>query len=41
MGDAGVDEIACLVDFGLPPETVLSHLEDLLLLKKLIDEEGR
>ena len=26
---AGVDEIACLIDFGVPADEVLSHLEDL------------
>jgi acyl carrier protein len=26
---AGVDEIACLIDFGIAPDTVLEHLRDL------------
>ena len=31
---AGVDEIACLIDFGIAPELVLEHLPD---LKRLLD----
>ncbi|WP_337878095.1 MupA/Atu3671 family FMN-dependent luciferase-like monooxygenase [Caldimonas sp.] len=31
----GVDEIACLIDFGVDTETVLSHLEYLNQLRKL------
>ena len=31
---AGVDEIACLIDFGIAPELVLQHLPD---LKRLMD----
>ncbi|MFN3414706.1 MAG: MupA/Atu3671 family FMN-dependent luciferase-like monooxygenase [Caldimonas sp.] len=31
----GVDEIACLIDFGVDSETVLSHLEYLNQLRKL------
>jgi natural product biosynthesis luciferase-like monooxygenase protein len=31
---AGVDEIACLIDFGIAPDTVLEHLTD---LKQLMD----
>jgi natural product biosynthesis luciferase-like monooxygenase protein len=27
--EAGVDEIACLIDFGIDSETVLAHLQDL------------
>ncbi|HZY17563.1 MAG TPA: MupA/Atu3671 family FMN-dependent luciferase-like monooxygenase [Ramlibacter sp.] len=29
---AGVDEIACLIDFGIPPDTVLAHLQHLKAL---------
>ena len=29
---AGVDEIACLIDFGIAPATVLEHLHDLKVL---------
>jgi natural product biosynthesis luciferase-like monooxygenase protein len=32
---AGVDELACLVDFGLPSAQALAHLEHLLRLKEL------
>lgn len=32
LKEAGVDEIACLIDFGVPTDTVLSHLHDLKLL---------
>ncbi|MGB3442823.1 MAG: MupA/Atu3671 family FMN-dependent luciferase-like monooxygenase [Actinophytocola sp.] len=35
---AGVDEIACLIDFGLPAETVLDHLEHLARLRDLASE---
>jgi len=37
---AGVDEIACLIDFGLPAETVLEHLEDLVRLRDLAGEQA-
>lgn len=32
--DIGVDEVACLIDFGLPTETVLEGLEHLWVLQK-------
>ena len=31
---AGVDEIACLIDFGLPPETIMNGLEHLDVLRQ-------
>jgi natural product biosynthesis luciferase-like monooxygenase protein len=34
VADAGVDEIACLIDFGVAADTVLAHLHD---LKALMD----
>jgi acyl carrier protein len=34
LRDAGVDEIACLIDFGIPTQTVLDHLQH---LKSLMD----
>ncbi|MEZ0308395.1 MAG: MupA/Atu3671 family FMN-dependent luciferase-like monooxygenase [Ramlibacter sp.] len=34
LRDAGVDEIACLIDFGVDADTVLQHLSD---LKQLMD----
>ena len=34
----GVDEIACLIDFGIDTDTVLAHLRD---LKALMDAAGR
>jgi natural product biosynthesis luciferase-like monooxygenase protein len=34
LRDAGVDEIACLIDFGIPTQTVLDHLQH---LKQLMD----
>jgi natural product biosynthesis luciferase-like monooxygenase protein len=37
---AGVDEIACLIDFGLPADTVLDHLEDLVRLRDLASESA-
>lgn len=33
--DVGVDELACLIDFGAPQSTVLAGLEHLNLLRKL------
>lgn len=35
---AGVDEIACLIDFGVETDTVLAHLRD---LKALMDAAGK
>jgi len=35
LRQAGVDEIACLIDFGIDTDTVLAHLND---LKKVMDE---
>lgn len=32
LRDAGVDEIACLIDFGIPAQTVLDHLRHLKAL---------
>ncbi|MCA1568671.1 MAG: LLM class flavin-dependent oxidoreductase [Acidobacteria bacterium] len=34
LADAGVDEIACLIDFGLPFDTVMEGLRHLNVLKK-------
>jgi len=31
----GVDELACLIDFGVDPQTVLEHLQDLDALREL------
>lgn len=33
----GVDEVACLIDFGVPTDTVLRHLPHLLALKQRCD----
>lgn len=33
MAAIGVDEVACLIDFGVDPELVLTHLEHLVELK--------
>ena len=38
LRDAGVDEIACLIDFGVAPQTVLGHLHH---LKQLMDAARR
>ena len=38
LRDAGVDEIACLIDFGVDADTVLSHLQN---LKQLMQASGR
>ncbi|MDB5875430.1 MAG: MelG protein (non-ribosomal peptide synthetase)-like protein [Ramlibacter sp.] len=35
LKDAGVDEIACLIDFGVDADTVLAHLENLKQLMQL------
>jgi natural product biosynthesis luciferase-like monooxygenase protein len=37
LGEMGVDEIACLVDFGAAPGAVLESLERLALLRELCD----
>src|SRR5690606_32384115 len=34
--EIGVDEVACLIDFGVSTETVLSHLDALRQLKDLV-----
>lgn len=34
LSEAGVDEIACLIDFGLPPDTVMDGLHHLSVLNK-------
>lgn len=36
---AGVDEIACLIDFGVPADLVLEHLEHLDHLRRLVNAE--
>lgn len=38
LQEAGVDEIACLIDFGIETETVLAHLHD---LQQLMEAAGR
>ncbi|MDB5883556.1 MAG: MelG protein (non-ribosomal peptide synthetase)-like protein [Ramlibacter sp.] len=38
LKSVGVDEIACLIDFGIDTETVLAHLGD---LKALMDAAGK
>jgi natural product biosynthesis luciferase-like monooxygenase protein len=38
LKSAGVDEIACLIDFGVHTDTVLAHLQD---LKALMDAAGK
>jgi natural product biosynthesis luciferase-like monooxygenase protein len=38
LSEAGVDEIACLIDFGIATDTVLAHLHD---LKGLMDACAR
>ncbi len=37
----GVDEIACLIDFGVPSQTVLEHLELLATLRERIEAAQR
>ena len=38
--EAGVDEIACLIDFGVDHDEVLAHLEHLNALKTLVERRG-
>jgi len=38
---AGVDEIACLIDFGIAPDTVLQHLQDLKQLMEAARSRGQ
>jgi natural product biosynthesis luciferase-like monooxygenase protein len=38
--DAGVDEIACLIDFGVASDTVLAHLQDLKQLMLACQQSG-
>src|SRR5438552_5173294 len=40
LKDAGVDEIACLIDFGVPSDVVLSHLPRLNELRQLANRES-
>ena len=37
---AGVDEIGCLVDFGIAPDTVLEHLPAIARLKTIVDRSA-
>ena len=39
--DVGVDEIACLIDFGVPADTVLEHLEHLAALQRRVHAPKR
>ncbi len=39
LRDAGTTEIACLIDFGVPANTALAHLEHLDRLRRLAIEE--
>ena len=41
LRDGGVDEIACLIDFGVPTDEVLAHLEDLDTLRKQVTRPAR
>ncbi|HEU5184006.1 MAG TPA: MupA/Atu3671 family FMN-dependent luciferase-like monooxygenase [Gemmatimonadaceae bacterium] len=36
LREAGVDEIACLIDFGVPADEVLAHLEDLDAVRRTV-----
>lgn len=38
LADVGVDEVACLIDFGVPTEDVLRSLEQIDAAKRLVDE---
>lgn len=41
LQDAGVNEIACLVDFGIATDTVLAHLHDLRRLMQMAQRPAR
>ncbi|MEZ0496448.1 MupA/Atu3671 family FMN-dependent luciferase-like monooxygenase [Sphingomonas sp. IW22] len=41
LRDAGVDEIGCLIDFGVAAQTVLDHLPHLDALRRLATEPAR
>jgi natural product biosynthesis luciferase-like monooxygenase protein len=41
LRDAGVDEIACLIDFGVSTDEVLDHLEDLDRVRREVALRGR
>jgi natural product biosynthesis luciferase-like monooxygenase protein len=41
LGETGVDEVACLIDFGVETGEVLEGLKRLVGLKKRWEEEGR
>ena len=36
LAEAGVDEVACLIDFGVDPDTVLSHLKHLCAVRDTV-----
>ena len=40
LSDCGVDEIACLIDFGLPPETLVASWQHLNRLRKHYQTHG-
>jgi hypothetical protein len=40
IAEAGVDELACLIDFGLPTNEVLAGLESLDALRRLGERLG-
>ncbi|PZQ57668.1 MAG: monooxygenase [Novosphingobium pentaromativorans] len=40
LGDLGVDEIGCLIDFGVNPETVLAHLPAIDRLRALAQDRA-
>ena len=41
LRDLGINEIACLIDFGLSDQAVLGGLEHLVELKRMADRSGR
>ncbi|HSW17526.1 MAG TPA: MupA/Atu3671 family FMN-dependent luciferase-like monooxygenase [Ramlibacter sp.] len=41
LQDAGVDEVACLIDFGIPTDAALEHLQDLRSLMQLAQRPRR
>lgn len=40
LAEIGADELACFIDFGVPPDAVLEGLSHLVELKQLVDDDA-
>ena len=40
LAEIGADELACFIDFGVHPDTVLEGLSHLVELKRLVDDDA-